>query len=98
MSKDAVAVAPHMYKVITENDRVHVLDVHSTPGVTTEMHRHPAQVAIAITDSKFSFTTPDGQTMEAELKAGQAMYLDPIEHATEITGAAESHVILVELK
>lgn len=98
MSKDAVTVAPHMYKVITENDRVRILNVHSQPGVTTEMHTHPAQVAIAIVDSKFKFTTPNGQTMEAELKAGQAMYLDPIEHATEITGAAASHVILVELK
>ena len=98
MIRDAVAVAPHMYKIITENDRVRVLDVRSVPGVTAEMHSHPAQVAIAIADSQFTFTTPDGQTMKAALKAGQAMYLPPIEHATEITGTAESHMILVELK
>lgn len=98
MTRDAVTVAPHMYKVITENDRVRVLDVRSAPGVTTEMHSHPAQVAIAIADSQFNFTTPDGQTMQAQLSAGQAMYLPPIEHATQVTGTAESHVILVELK
>ena len=36
--------------------------------------------------------------MEIELGAGQAMYMDADEHATEILGDTESHVILVELK
>ena len=36
--------------------------------------------------------------MEAELKAGQALYLDPVEHTTEIMGTTESHVVIVELK
>lgn len=36
--------------------------------------------------------------MEAELKAGQAMYLDSVQHTTEIMGTTEAHVVLVELK
>jgi hypothetical protein len=55
-------------------------------------------VAIALTDGKYRFTSPDGQPIEAELKAGQAMYLDPVEHTTEILGSAESRILLVELK
>jgi hypothetical protein len=98
MAEDAVTVAPHFYRVVLENDRVRVLEVRGNPGDKTELHSHPTQVAVGISDSKFRFTSPDGQTMEAELKAGQAMYLDPVEHTSEITGTTEAHAFLVELK
>jgi quercetin dioxygenase-like cupin family protein len=98
MTEDAVTIAPHLYKVVLENERVRVLEVRGNPGEKTALHSHPAQVAIGIADSKFRFTSPDGQTMEAELKAGQVMYLDPVEHTTEITGSTEAHAFLVELK
>jgi quercetin dioxygenase-like cupin family protein len=98
MPRDAVTVAPHLYKVLLENDRVRVLEVRANPGVKTEMHTHPSQVVVALSDSKFRFTSPDGQTMEAELKAGLAMFMDPVEHTTEIMGATASHVLLFELK
>jgi len=98
MTGDAVTVAPHFYTVVLENDRVRVLEARGKPGDKTELHAHPAQVVIAITDGQFRFTSPDGHTVEAELKAGQAMYLDPVEHTAEITGTTESHTVLVELK
>ena len=98
MPADAVTVAPHLYKVVLENDRVRVLEVRDMPGVKTEMHTHPSQVAVAISDGKYRFTSPDGQSMEVELKAGQAVYLDPVEHTTEIIGTSEAHVLLIELK
>jgi len=104
MTGDAVAVAPHFsvaphfYRVVLENDRVRVLEARGKPGDKTGLHAHPAQVVIAITDGQFRFTSSDGQTTEAELKAGQARYLDPIEHTAEITGTRGSHNVLVELK
>ena len=36
--------------------------------------------------------------MDVELTAGQAMYLDAVEHATEIAGTTEARGLLVELK
>jgi quercetin dioxygenase-like cupin family protein len=98
MAGDAVTVAPHLYIVVLENDRVRVLNVRGKPGDKSARHSHPAYVAIAITDGKFRFTSPDGQAMEAEFKAGQAMYLDPVEHMTEIMGTTVAHVVLIELK
>jgi hypothetical protein len=50
-----------------------------------EMHSDPGHVAVAINDGKYKFTLPDGQSVEAELKAGQAMFMDPIEHTMEVT-------------
>jgi quercetin dioxygenase-like cupin family protein len=98
MAGDAVTVAPHVYKVMLENDRVRVLEARAKPGDKTEMHSHPAQVAIALTDCQLRFTSPDGQTMEAELTAGQAIYLPAVEHTTEIMGTTEAQMVLVELK
>jgi hypothetical protein len=51
-----------------------------------------------MTIGNYRFTLPDGQTIDAELTAGQTMYLDPVEHTTEITGTTEARVVLVELK
>ena len=95
---DAVAVAPHVYKVVTENDRVRVLDASAKAGDKTEMHNHPALVAVAIADGNYRFTSPGTDPMEVELKAGQAMYFDAVEHETEFLGPGEGKVILVELK
>ncbi len=97
-AKDAVTVAPHIYKVVLENDRVRALDARGKPGDKAEMHSHPASVVIAITDGKYRSTSPDGQTTEAEMKAGQAMYFDAGEVAIEFTGTGEARVVLVELK
>ena len=98
MAEDAVKVAPHVYRVIMENDRVRVLDTIMKPGGRTAMHSHPAVVPYAISAGKYKFTSPDGHSMEAELEAGQAMYLDAVDHSTENVGATEGHIILVELK
>ena len=43
-------------------------------------------------------TSPDGQTMEADMPAGHTLYMDPVDHATENIGDTESLAILVELK
>lgn len=98
MARDAVAVAPDHYSVVEENDRVRILEFRGGPGTTTEMHSHPAVIAVALTDAKVRFTFPNGQSMELELSSGMAMYQDASDHATEVLGDSESHVILIELK
>ena len=93
-----MAIAPDHYSVLEENDRVRILEFRGGPGTATEMHSHPAIVAIPLSDTKVRFTGSDGNSMELELKAGMAMYQDAADHATEVLGDAESHVILIELK
>jgi hypothetical protein len=98
MSDDAVKVAPHVYSVLEENDRVRILEARMVPGVKPEMHSHPAVVAVGLNDGKYRFTSPEGQSMEIEMKAGMAMYMGADEHATENIGTVEGRVILIELK
>jgi len=98
MPGDAVTVAPHLYKVLLDNDRVRVLAVRAQPGVKSELHTHPNYVAVAISDGQYRFTSPDGKSIEVKLKAGQAGFFGAVEHSTEIIGTSEGHIVLIELK
>ncbi len=95
---DAVSAAPDRYRVVEENDRVRILEFHGNPGDATTMHSHPAVVAVAITGAEVRFTLPNGQSVELTLAPGQAMYQDADDHATEVLGSSEAHVVLIELK
>jgi len=97
-AQDAATVAPKVYKVLFENDRVRVLDYHAKPGEKAAMHSHPAVVAYAVTSAKVKFTSPDGKSQEQDMKAGQAMFREPEAHATQNVGKTPAHVLVVELK
>lgn len=98
MAGDAVEVAPHAYKVLDENDRVRVLEYKLRPGEKTELHRHPDHEAITTSAGKFRFTTADGDVTEAELEAGQTIFLAAADHRTENIGDSEATGFIVELK
>ncbi len=98
MSADAVAVAPHMYTVVLENDRVRVLDARAKPGDKSEMHSHPAGVAVTLSGGLVRVTLSDGQTTEVEFKPNEVRYMEPREHAGEILGPGELRIVIIELK
>lgn len=95
---DAVAAAPHAYKVLLENDRVRVLEYRGGPGVKANMHSHPDLVVVPIRGGKVRFTLANGQTEDADLGNGEAGFFEATEHMTENVGASDLHVVLVELK
>ncbi len=98
MAGDAPSVAPDLYKVLFENDRVRVLETRYGPGVKSAMHSHPDLVAIAVTSLKGRLTLADGQAFDMDLSPGEAVFVDAQEHTVENTSDSELHVILVELK
>jgi len=98
MAGDAVSVAPHLYKVLLENDRVRVLETRYGPGVKSDVHSHPDLVVVAITPSKARLSLTDGQTLDIEFHVGESLFIDAQEHTVENTGTSELHVILVEMK
>jgi quercetin dioxygenase-like cupin family protein len=95
---DAVKVAPDSYKVVLENDAVRVLEVVIKQGAKSEMHSHPKSVAICLNDQRLKFTFPNGKSENADLKSGQAVWLDGISHAVENTGTEDVRSVVVELK
>jgi beta-alanine degradation protein BauB len=95
---DAVKVAPDIYKVLLENDTVRVLEVRMKQGAKSEMHSHPRSVAICLNDQRLKFTFPNGKSEDADLKRGQAVWLDGISHAVENTGTEDVNAVVVEVK
>jgi hypothetical protein len=86
MADDAAKVAPHVYKVIFENERTRVLEVSMGPGDRSEMHAHPDYFVYFLTPGKVRFRTASGEPQEIEWPANLGMWRDAEEHATENIG------------
>ena len=98
MAEDAAKVAPHVYRVVFENERARVLDVRMKPGESTSIHSHPDYVVYLLSGGKVRFTSPSGESAEVELPAGASMWRKAEEHATENIGTTAVHALFFEPK
>ncbi|MDX6570478.1 MAG: beta-alanine degradation protein BauB [Gaiellales bacterium] len=99
MAEDATKVAPHVYGVLFENERVRVLEVRMQPGDRSEMHSHPAYFFYLLSPGgKVRFTMPNGETAEVELPSGASMWREAEEHSTENVGGTALHALFFEPK
>jgi quercetin dioxygenase-like cupin family protein len=98
MDSDAVAVAPEVYSILFENDRVRVLDVTGEPGVVSPMHSHPDSVMHALNDATILITSGDGESAEVEIPVGATFWTPATTHSVENVGTGTVHFIRVELK
>jgi quercetin dioxygenase-like cupin family protein len=83
MAEDAAKVAPHIYKVLFENEQVRLLEVIMQPGDSSEMHSHPGNLLYVLSDGKVTFTDPSGDTADLAVTAGTSMWMEATDHATE---------------
>ena len=95
---DPVKADPKHYKVEFENEKVRVLRISYGPNEKSEMHSHPAMVAIFLTDHQSRHTLPDGKSEELSGKAGDVRYMDAWEHNPENLSDNPFELIAVELK
>jgi quercetin dioxygenase-like cupin family protein len=98
MADDAAHVAPHIYKVLFENERVRMLEVTMQPGDRSELHAHPDYVVHMLSGGKVKFTTAAGDTAELELAEGATMWREAEEHATENIGGTVIRGLFFEPK
>ena len=98
MAEDAAKVAPHVYKVLFENERARVLDVTMEPGDRSDMHSHPDYFDYLLADCKVRFTAPSRETAELELPAGTSMWREAEEHSTENVGGTTLRALFFEPK
>ncbi len=66
-------VASNVYSLIMENEHVRVLDAYFKTGARAVMHSHPKHVFYVLADGKLKITTPDGKSVNVDLKVGQAI-------------------------
>jgi quercetin dioxygenase-like cupin family protein len=97
-AQDPVQIAPKVYKVTFNNDRVRVLDVRLKPGEKSAMHSHPDYLVYAFSSSKVKFTMADGKTADVSLKGGECQWRKAEKHAVENVGKTDVHVLNIEFK
>jgi mannose-6-phosphate isomerase-like protein (cupin superfamily) len=98
MAQDPVEVAPDVYRVLFENERVRLLEVREGAGQSTAMHSHPDYLVYAVQGGTVRLTSASGDAAEVEISAGDVMWRDAEEHSTENVGTTELHAIFFELK
>lgn len=97
-AQDAVTVAPHIHKVIFEDDKMRVLKVVVKPGDKAEMHWHPHNMNYILSFGVLRFTKPDGSSADVELKVGQVTSSNPSSHEVENIGTTTVETVQVEIK
>ena len=81
-----------------ENSRVRVLEATLKPSDQEKTHSHPAYVIYVIAGGKVRNHAADGTVREAEFRAGDVIYRDPLTHWAENIGTTTIRLELVELK
>lgn len=97
-AQDPLKVAPNKYKVLFENEKVRVLELHDPPGDSTAFHSHPNYFVYPFKDFKRRFIRPDGKWRDVEGKAENIIWSDSLVHAEKNIDTTETHVLIIELK
>jgi quercetin dioxygenase-like cupin family protein len=97
-AQDPLKVAPEMYKLLLENDRVRVMEVVFKPGSKIAKHSHPDHFVYATSAGKLKISNADGTVTDAEIKKGDVMWMGAQTHWAENTGTTEVRLVVTELK
>jgi hypothetical protein len=96
---DPVMVAPHIYEVVLENERVRVLKATYRNGETPPLHAHPDRVRVYLNPCAWMIRDADGNDVMESFKFGQAVWESRTTHGGETSTVVEACSILeIELK
>lgn len=95
---DPLEVAPDMYKLKYENDRVRVMEVTFQPGQSIPEHSHPDHFVVVEEAGQLKITKADGTSMDADLKVGDVVWIDAETHSAVNTGKTQVRLLVTELK
>ncbi len=97
LAQDPTEVDPDHYTVEFETDDFRVLKISYGPGESSVMHSHNGGYVIFVTDGQFMFHHPDGESVEANLAAGENGWADATVHAPENLSESVFEGYLIEL-
>ena len=97
--QDARAVAPDVFTVLLDNERVRVLEQRLKKGQREPMHSHPAYLKYTLSSYKGTSSYLNGQTSTVrQITKGQTMWFEAETHSQKNVGTTETHAIFVELR
>ena len=94
---DAVAIDPDHHNVVMENDHARVFEVRASHGARSPMHSHPPLVLVSVGSGRGKLTTPDGKSAILDLRPGQVLWLENVQHSWELL-SGDLHIVAVEVK
>src|ERR1051325_10537416 len=95
---DPTQVDSKHYAIELETEQIRVLRAKYGPHEKSQMHSHPALIAVMVTDAHLRMSYPDGTSEEVNAKAGDVMNMAATVHQPENLGDSPMEVVLVELK
>ena len=98
LAQDAATVAPSIYKVLLDDERVRVLDVNFKPGASAGAHSHPESIIHVVKGGTIRFTTPDGKSEDRTFKPGETARVPGGIHSTKNVGKSALGGPVTELK
>lgn len=98
LAQDPLAVAPEMYRLLFENERVRVMEVTFEPGQKIAPHSHPEHYVYVAEGGTLRVFQPDGTHSDATVKAGDVVWFNAGTHWGENIGSTTVRLIVNELK
>jgi len=96
---DPVLVAPHIYAVALENEKVRVLEVTDRNGETPPLHSHPDRVVVFLSPCAWMVPTADGRSYMESYKFGEVLWAGRETHGGQTsTVIQECRILEIELK
>ena len=95
---DPLEVAPDMYKLKYQNDRVRVMEVTFQPGQAIAEHSHPDHFVYVEEGGNLKITKADGTVTDAVLKVGDIIWINAETHHAVNTGTTVVRLWVTELK
>jgi len=92
---DAIEAAADNYKLLSEEGKVRVIEMHLKPGEKDNEHSHHYETVYFIRGGKLKIYV-DGEVMEAEIPDGHVMHHGPWTHRVENVGDADVKAIIFE--
>jgi hypothetical protein len=97
-AQDPMKVAPSIFRILLENNRVRVLQEWLRPGEKEPMHSHPRAVVYALNSFNGKSVSSSRKVTAFEANARDVTWSEEQAHSIQNTGKTEIHAIIVELK
>ena len=96
---DPVRVAPHIYELAFENERVRVLKKTIRNGETPPLHAHPDRVVVYLNPCAWMESDGAGGERMQSFRFGEPTWAPAESHGGDTSNVVqECHVVIVELK
>jgi hypothetical protein len=95
---DVVQIAPKLYVVDRENEKVRILRAKLPGEANVSLHDHRSGILVAVTDVHLRLRTPDKKSFDLHVPAGETRWLDGDNHTEQNLNNRPCEFLFIEMK